>query len=71
MVLSARQARTYMALDRRAGGHAFDFSTMACVRCGMPREHYDDNVEPRCTRVKPSRRQANEPGFVLLESENE
>ena len=45
-----------MAFDRQAGGHYFDFSTLACVKCGMSREHYQDNGQPRCAGKKPEPR---------------
>jgi hypothetical protein len=38
-----------MAFDKAAGGHAFDFNTRACVKCGMSDEHYRDNGKPECT----------------------
>jgi hypothetical protein len=41
-----------MAFDRQAGGHCFDFSTEACVNCGMSREDYEDSGQPRCTGKK-------------------
>ena len=37
-----------MAFDRRAGGHAFDFDREVCVKCGMTREHFEDNGKPQC-----------------------
>ncbi len=37
-----------MALDRRAGGHAFGFDREVCVKCGMTREHFEDNGKPAC-----------------------
>ena len=38
-----------MALDRNAGGHAFDFDRDVCMKCGMTRQHFEDNDEPPCT----------------------
>ena len=37
-----------MAFDRQAGGHNFDFSREKCTKCGMTREYFEDNFEPRC-----------------------
>jgi hypothetical protein len=37
-----------MAFDRQAGGHAFDFSREVCLKCGMTREHFEDNGKPAC-----------------------
>jgi hypothetical protein len=45
-----------MAFDRQGGGHNFDFSSEACTKCGMSREHYEDNGKPRCKgKPEPSR----------------
>jgi hypothetical protein len=44
-----------MAFDRTSGGHRFDFSSGVCHRCGMTREHYEDNGKPIC-RGKPADR---------------
>jgi len=59
-----------MKLDRQTGGHAFSFDAGVCAKCGMFREHYEDNGKPRCAGVKPPQR-ANELGFVLPRAENE
>jgi hypothetical protein len=45
-----------MASDRQSGGHYFDFSTELCVKCGMNREHYEDNGKPRCAGKMPGSR---------------
>jgi hypothetical protein len=42
-----------MVFDRNAKGHAFDFSRGVCVKCGMNREHYQDNGQPQCTGRMP------------------
>jgi ribosomal protein L37E len=42
-----------MVFDRRAGGHAFNFSSGVCAKCGMTREHFQDNDKPAC-KGKPS-----------------
>ncbi len=46
-----------MTFDRMSGGHAFDFSAGVCQRCGMTREHYQDNGKPPCTAKKPKTRE--------------
>ena len=44
-----------MALDRNAGGHAFDFDSRACTICGMTREEFGDKNQPACTGHKPEK----------------
>lgn len=38
-----------MPFDRQAGRHAFDLERGVCARCGMSREHFQDNGEPACS----------------------
>ena len=46
-----------MTFDRSSGGHAFDFSAGVCERCGMTREYFQDNGEPRCSGNKSEMRE--------------
>lgn len=41
------------AFNHKAGGHAFDFDTRACVNCGMTQEEFQDKKQPACTGHKP------------------
>ena len=34
-------------------GHVFDFNTLVCARCGMPRARFESTGEPRCAGEKP------------------
>jgi hypothetical protein len=34
--------------DKPENGHIFDFDTDKCKKCGMTREHYEDNGKPAC-----------------------
>jgi hypothetical protein len=52
-----------MAFDRHAGGHDFDLTTKSCSKCGISREKFEDQGEPRCTG-KPSREPPG-PQYVL------
>jgi hypothetical protein len=41
-------------VDYTAGGHAFDFSTHVCAKCGMTWTNYvDDPRRPACHGHKP------------------
>jgi hypothetical protein len=37
-----------MPLDRIARGHRFDFSSRACVRCGMTHKEFLEKSRPAC-----------------------
>jgi hypothetical protein len=58
-----KRSEGHVAFDRRAGGHAFDFDREVCVKCGMSREHYQDNGKPPC-KGKPSSENA-ERGIMV------
>jgi len=58
-----------MGFSLKAGDHAFDFSAGVCAKCGMTREHYEDNGEPRCTGAVQPRGRVNELGFILPEED--
>jgi hypothetical protein len=60
-----------MTFNRQAGGHAFDVDRGVCAKCGMSREHYEDNAEPRCIGAKAPQLRANELEFILPVSEIE
>ncbi len=53
-----------MPFNRQAGGHAFDFSTEKCVKCGMTREHFQDNGKPPC-RGSPASGESKDAGIIL------
>ena len=46
-----------MVFDRTAGGHRFDFIRMACTRCEMSHEHFEDNGRPTCNGQPPDKRE--------------
>ncbi len=35
-------------MAKQENGHAFDFDSDTCVRCGMTRRSYEDNGKPVC-----------------------
>jgi hypothetical protein len=46
-----------MAINRRAGGHAFSFDGEVCAKCGMTTVQFEDTGKPRCPgRPTPLRR---------------
>jgi hypothetical protein len=51
------KGKMFMTFDRSSGGHAFDFSAGVCERCGMTREYFQDNGEPRCSGNKSEMRE--------------
>jgi hypothetical protein len=38
-----------MGSNKLVKGHAFNFETDICARCGMTRRQYEDAGEPNCT----------------------
>jgi hypothetical protein len=58
-----------MAIDRRAGGHAFDFSTDVCAKCAMTRPYYEDNGHPNCAGQAPKAR--DEPMYIETDMPDE
>jgi hypothetical protein len=49
MTVELTSESSSMPFDRKAGGHAFDLERGVCARCGMSREHFQDNDEPACS----------------------
>lgn len=39
---------TTQKTSKEENGHTFDFSTEKCTKCGMTKEHYEDNGKPLC-----------------------
>ena len=59
-----------MAFDRQAGGHAFDFNRGVCEKCGMTREQFEDNGEPRC-KGRPSQPPPRGGAAVIDDDDND
>jgi len=42
-----------MGSETLVNGHAFDFDTSTCAKCGMQEVEYEKRGEPQCTGKKP------------------